>query len=115
MRKSSRMTPPSQIAHYKITGKLGDGGMGAVYRATDTRLNRELAVKILPGAVAADPDRLARFTREAQVLASLKHPNVFPANELDLDSSGCRQTLSVLTQTIPRRLGDLRAIENPSP
>jgi serine/threonine-protein kinase len=64
------------IAHYRITAKLGEGGMGAVYRATDTKLNREVAVKILPDAFAADPDRLARFTREAHVLASLNHPNI---------------------------------------
>ena len=66
------MTPPSSIAHYRITTKLGEGGMGAVYRATDTKLNREVAVKVLPDTFAADPDRLARFAREAQVLASLK-------------------------------------------
>jgi eukaryotic-like serine/threonine-protein kinase len=70
------MSPSSQIAHYKITGKLGEGGMGAVYRAIDTKLNREVAVKILPDAFAADPDRLARFSREAQLLASLNHPNI---------------------------------------
>ena len=67
------MVPPSQIGHYKITGKLGEGGMGAVYRATDTVLRREVAVKVLPAAFATDTDRMARFRREAQVLASLNH------------------------------------------
>lgn len=65
---------PEQIAHYKITGKLGEGGMGAVYRATDTKLNREVAIKILSGA--QDPETLARFTREAHALAALNHPNI---------------------------------------
>jgi serine/threonine-protein kinase len=64
------------IAHYRITAKLGEGGMGAVYRATDTKLHRDVAVKVLPDTFAADPDRLVRFTREAQVLASLNHPNI---------------------------------------
>src|SRR5512141_2562264 len=67
---------PESIAHYRITGKLGEGGMGAVYRATDTKLGRDVAIKVLPESFAADPDRLARFTREAQVLASLNHPHI---------------------------------------
>src|SRR5690242_14272010 len=70
------MTPPATIAHYRITGKLGEGGMGAVYRATDTKLNREVAIKIVPESLADSPDEFARFTREAQVLASLNHPNI---------------------------------------
>lgn len=70
------MPAPTQIAHYKITGKLGEGGMGAVYRATDTKLNREVAIKVIPDSVVADPDRLTRFTREAQLLAALNHPNI---------------------------------------
>jgi len=70
------MTPQSSIAHYRILSKLGEGGMGAVYRAQDTKLNREVAIKVLPETFAQDSDRLARFTREAQVLASLNHPNI---------------------------------------
>src|ERR1700704_6408165 len=64
------------IAHYRITAKLGEGGMGAVYRATDTKLNRDVAIKVLPTAFAEDADRMTRFQREAQVLASLNHPNI---------------------------------------
>src|SRR5215475_3779428 len=70
------MIPQSTIAHYRITAKLGEGGMGEVWRATDTKLNRDVALKVLPEAFAADPDRMARFTREAHVLASLNHPNI---------------------------------------
>jgi len=70
------MSLPSSIAHYRITSKLGQGGMGAVYRATDTKLARDVAIKVLPDSFAQNPDRMARFTREAKVLASLNHPNI---------------------------------------
>jgi serine/threonine-protein kinase len=70
------MSPQPSIGHYRIVSKLGEGGMGAVYRATDTRLNRDVALKVLTEALANDADYLARFTREAQVLASLNHPNI---------------------------------------
>ena len=70
------MLPQQSIAHYRITAEIGEGGMGVVYRAHDTRLNRDVAIKVLPAAFAESADRLARFTREAQVLASLNHPNI---------------------------------------
>src|SRR4051812_37262009 len=70
------MSLPQSIAHYRIVSKLGEGGMGAVYRATDTKLNRDVAIKVLPAAFADDAARMARFEREAQVLASLNHPNI---------------------------------------
>ncbi|HET9385090.1 MAG TPA: protein kinase [Gemmatimonadales bacterium] len=70
------LTPGTRLGAYEVTALIGVGGMGQVYRATDTRLKRAVAVKVLPQAVASDADRLARFQREAEVLASLNHPNV---------------------------------------
>ena len=66
----------TRLGPYEITAQIGVGGMGEVYRATDTKLKRDVAVKVLPSALAADPERLARFQREAEVLASLNHPNI---------------------------------------
>src|SRR5919201_2018316 len=70
------LAPGTRLGSYEIVAAIGVGGMGEVYRARDTRLNRDVAVKILPSEFALDPDRLARFKREAQVLASLNHPNI---------------------------------------
>ncbi len=64
------------IGNYEITARLGAGGMGEVYRARDTKLGRDVAVKALPDVFAADPERLARFEREAKVLAGLNHTNI---------------------------------------
>ena len=65
-----------KIGHYEVLFLLGQGGMGEVYRAKDTKLDRHVAIKILPQALARDPERLARFEREAKVLASFDHPNI---------------------------------------
>src|SRR5690242_11087233 len=66
----------TRVGHYEVLALLGEGGMGEVYRARDTQLGREVALKILPAGFAHDPDRMARFEREAKVLASLNHPNI---------------------------------------
>ncbi len=66
----------SRLGHYNVTALIGEGGMGQVYQATDTSLDRQVAIKVLPDAFASDPERLARFEREAKVLASLNHPNI---------------------------------------
>jgi eukaryotic-like serine/threonine-protein kinase len=71
-----RLTPGARLGLYEITAALGAGGMGEVYRATDSRLKRQVALKVLPVALTADPDRLARFQREAEVLASLNHSSI---------------------------------------
>ena len=70
------LVPGQKLASYEIVAPLGAGGMGEVWRARDTRLGREVAIKALPDAFAQDPERLARFEREAKLLASLNHPNV---------------------------------------
>jgi serine/threonine protein kinase len=70
------LTPGGRVGGYEILAALGAGGMGEVYRARDRTLQRDVALKILPELFSLDPDRLARFCREAQILASLNHPNI---------------------------------------
>jgi len=85
------LTPRTRIGPYEIIGAIGAGGMGEVYRARDTKLDRDVALKILPGSVAADPDRLMRFEREAKTLATLNHPNI--AQVYGLETSGETQAI----------------------
>ena len=70
------LTVGDRVGSYSVTAKIGEGGMGEVYRARDTKLDRDVALKVLPEAFTFDPDRVARFEREARVLASLNHPNI---------------------------------------
>src|SRR5437667_1574591 len=70
------LIPGARLGPYEVIAAIGAGGMGEVYRARDTKLHRDVALKILPPTFASDPDRLARFHREAQVLASLNHPHI---------------------------------------
>ena len=72
----TNVLPGTRLGHYEVVGAIGAGGMGEVYRATDSLLGRDVAIKILPPAFAQDPERLARFEREARVLASLNHPGI---------------------------------------
>ena len=88
-----QLVPGTRLAAYEIVGLLGAGGMGEVYRAIDTRLDRHVALKVLPESVAADPERTARFQREAKVLASLNHPYI--AGLFGLEEAGGRQVLTM--------------------
>jgi len=80
---SQHLKTGTLLGSYEVVGPLGKGGMGEVWRARDTKLGREIAVKILPDEFAADPDRLARFGREAKVLASLNHPNIVTIHSVE--------------------------------
>ena len=99
------LTPGTRIGAYDVTGPLGAGGMGEVYRARDTRLDRDVALKVLPAAFTADPDRLARFEREARVLASLNHPNIAQIHGLE-ETGGTRALVLELVEgpTLAERL-----------
>src|SRR5262249_10430162 len=88
---SSHLMPLSagaRVGAYEVTALIGEGGMGQVYRARDTKLNRDVALKILPDAFVSDPDRLARFTREAQTLAALNHTNIAHIHGLEETGGG---------------------------
>src|SRR5689334_18422506 len=87
----------TRIGPYEVTGVLGAGGMGEVYRARDTTLNRDVAIKVLPDLFAFDSERLARFTREAQTLASLNHPNIAHIHGLE-ESGGVRALVMELVE-----------------
>ena len=87
----------SRLAHYDVTALLGVGRMGQVYQATDTKLKRQVALKILPEAFSADPERLARFQREAEVLASLNHPNIAAIHGLE-EADGIRALVLELVE-----------------
>src|SRR6516162_2787513 len=84
-----RMPAGSRIGSYEVVSRLGAGGMGEVYRARDSKLNREIALKVLPDAFAQGPERMVRFQREAQLLAALNHPNIAGIYGLE-ESSGVR-------------------------
>src|SRR5262245_50991439 len=99
------ITPGTRIGVYEITSQLGEGGMGVVFRARDTKLLREAALKVLPEHFADDRDRLARFEREAQVLASLNHPNIAQIYGLEsVGGSGCIAMELVEGETLADRV-----------
>src|SRR5687767_5690796 len=87
------LTVGARFGSYEIVAPLGAGGMGEVYRARDPQLNRAVAIKVLPEVFAVDPERLARFTREAQMLAALNHPNIAQIYGLERTGSTGAQAL----------------------
>src|SRR4029079_3278429 len=98
-----------QVGPYEIKSPLGEGAMGVVFRAVDARLQRDVAIKALPDHFANDPDRLARFRREAQVLASLNHPNIAQIYGLEsFNETQCIVMELVEGQTLQQRLGRAR-------
>jgi serine/threonine-protein kinase len=97
------MEPGRTLLHYRIVDKLGEGGMGVVWRAVDTTLDREVAIKLLPAALGGDPERLARFDREAKLLASLSHPNIagiFGTHEVDTSTGTSTSSVRFLAMEL---------------
>lgn len=101
------LSPGVRLGPYEISGPLGAGGMGEVYRATDPRLRREVAIKVLPAGVATDPDRLRRFEQEALAAASLNHPHILAV--YDIGVHDCRSTFSLKTRSLRAPRGCPRA------
>ena len=94
------LTAGTRLGPYEILAHIGAGGMGEVYRARDTKLDRDVAIKVIPPALAQDPERLARFEREAKVLASLNHPNIAQIYGIE-ESDGVRALVMELVPGEP--------------
>ena len=96
----------TKLGRYEIRSKIGEGGMGEVYRAFDPKINREVAIKILPPALSADKDRLARFEQEAQAAGALNHPNILVIHHIDTHD-GAPYIVSELLEgeTLRERMG----------
>src|SRR5215467_233413 len=90
------LTSGQKLYHYEVLSPLGAGAMGEVWRARDTRLGREVAIKVLPEAMMRDEERLRRFEREAKTLASLNHPNVAQIHGVDRDGDVCFLVLELV-------------------
>jgi serine/threonine protein kinase len=106
------LAPGSNIGPYQILSPIGAGGMGQVWRARDTKLDREVAIKLLPAEFARDPERLARFTREAKVLAALNHPNIAQIYGLEESAEGPALVMELIQgETIRGPLPELQALE----
>ncbi len=99
------LSPGKQLGAYEVLAPIGAGGMGEVYRARDTKLGREVAIKVLPDAFAQNPERLARFKREAKLLASLNHPHIATIHGLE-ESDGTHYLVMEMVpgETLAERL-----------
>src|SRR5713101_1529945 len=102
------LTTGTRLGPYEILSPIGAGGMGKVYRARDTKLNRDVALKVLPELFTLDPDRVARFKREAQVLASLNHPNIAAIYGFEESDGTGRSSTSVVRALV------LELVEGPT-
>lgn len=104
------LSPGTWLNHYEVLGHLGTGGMGEVYRARDNKLQREVALKVLPKAFAQDPERVARFRREAQVLAQLNHTNIAAICSVEQTmTSGCSRSKESGRRDLSSKVASLRA------
>ena len=92
------LEPGLTLGHYEILAPLGAGGMGEVYRAKDTKLGREVAIKVLPEGFSKEPERMARFEREAKVLAGLNHTNIATLYSFEADGSARFLVMEVVEQ-----------------
>src|SRR5262249_60221011 len=101
------LAPGTRLGPYEILSQLGAGGMGEVYRARDSRLERDVAIKVLPTHLAKDPEALARFEREAKAIASLAHPNILAIHDFGSDQGVAYAVTELLEgETIRARLGE---------
>src|SRR4029453_14838983 len=108
----------ARLGPYEIVSAVGAGGMGEVYRARDTRLGRDVAIKVLPESFANDPERLARFEREAQLLASLNHPNIATIHGLEegaVDAGSSRPIRALVMELVDGPTLADRITEEPIP
>ena len=106
------IAPGFRLGSYEVTSKLGEGGMGEVWRATDTKLKREVAIKVLPAEFTEDAERLARFEREAQLLAQLQHPHI--ASIYGIEESGGTRAIVRLSSRDNGAASSLSASVGPS-
>ena len=94
------LTPGTRLGPYEILSPIGAGGMGEVFRARDTKLGRDVAIKVLPAAFAQDPERVARFKREAQILASLNHPGIAGIFGLEEGAAGSEHVVALALEFV---------------